>query len=169
VRRPASPIRPPPAAVLLRNDLFVTSAAQISALVVASLAAAGAAFGGWRWYRVEPSRAFWALARSAQAAAGAQALVAGVLALGGFDPRDGLFWLYALLPVAVSFIGEQLRLASARTVLDARGLEDAPAMARLDEAGQRSVVLAIVRREMGVTTIALAVIAFLALRGLQTI
>jgi hypothetical protein len=147
----------------------VTSAAQISALVVASLAGAGALFGGWRWYRVEPSRGFWALARSAQVAAAAQALVAGALAVGGFDPADGLFWLYALLPVAVSFVAEQLRLASAQTVLDARGLEDAAAMTRLDEAGQRSVVLAIVRREMGVMAIALAVIAFLALRGLQTV
>ena len=30
-----------------------------------------------------------------------QALVAGVLAALGFDPADGLYWLYALLPVAV--------------------------------------------------------------------
>jgi hypothetical protein len=109
------------------------------------------------------------LARAAQAAAGAQALLAGVLALGGFDPADGLFWLYALLPVVVSFVAEQLRLASGQSVLDARGLEDAAAVGRLDEAAQRSVVLAIVRREMGVMAIALAVIAFLALRGLQTV
>jgi hypothetical protein len=147
----------------------VTSVAQISALAVASLAGTGALLGGWRWYRVEPSRAFWALARSAQAAAAAQAPVTGVLALAGFDPADGLFWLYALLPVVVSFVAEQLRLASAQAVLDARGLKDTAAMARLDEAAQRSVVLAIVRREMGVMAIALAVIAFLALRGLQTI
>jgi hypothetical protein len=147
----------------------LTSAAQISALVVASLAGVGALFGAWRWYRVEPSRGFWVLARSAQAAAATQALVAGALAVAGFDPAEGLFWLYALLPVAVSFVAEQLRLASAQTVLDARGLEDAAAMARLDDAGQRSVVLAIVRREMGVMAIALAVIAFLALRGLQTV
>jgi hypothetical protein len=42
-------------------------------------------------------------------------------------------------------------------------------MEDLDEAGQRSVVRAIVRREMGVVTVGLAVVAFLALRGLQTI
>jgi hypothetical protein len=145
------------------------SAAQISAIMVASLAGAGALLGVWRWYRVEPSRGFWILARFAQVAAAAQALVAGALAVGGFDPAENLFWLYALLPVAVSFVAEQLRLASAQTVLDARGLEDAAEMARLDEAGQRSVVLAIVRREMGVMAIALTVIAFLALRGLQTV
>ena len=136
---------------------------------MAILSALAAVLGAWRWYRVEPSRAFWALARSAQAAAGAQAVVAGVLAASGFEPADGLFWLYALLPVAVSFVAEQLRLASAQTVLDARDLENARAMERLDEAGRRSVVRAIVRREMGVVTIRLIVVAFLALRGLQTV
>ena len=147
----------------------MTTAAQISSVLLAALAALAALVGGWRWYRVEASAAFWALARCAQAAAGVQALLAGVLALAGFDPADGLFWLYALLPIAVSFVAEQLRLASAQTVLDARGLPDSAAVGALDEAGQRSVVLAIVRREMGVMAIALAVVAVLALRGLQTL
>jgi hypothetical protein len=148
---------------------LLTTAAQISAVVLATLTALAALLGTWRWYRVEPSRAFWALARCAQAAAGAQALVAGVLAVGGFEPADGLFWLYALLPVAVSFVAEQLRLASAQTVLDARGIEDAHAVGRLEPVAQRSVVLAIVRREIGVMAITMAVIAFLALRTLGTI
>ena len=147
----------------------MTTAAQISAVVLATLTTLAALLGSWRWYRVEPSRAFWALARSAQAAAGAQALVAGVLALGGFEPADGLFWLYALLPVAVSFVAEQLRLASAQTVLDARGIGDAQAVGQLERVAQRSVVLAIVRREIGVMAVTMAVIAFLALRGLATI
>ena len=141
----------------------------MAAAATALLASLAAAFGAWRWYRVDPPGAFWPLARAAQVAAAAQALVAGVLAVAGFDPRDGLYWLYALLPVAVSFVAEQLRLASAQTVLDARGLENARAMERLDEAGRRSVVRAIVRREMGVVAIGLAVVAFLALRGLTTI
>ena len=147
----------------------MTTAAQIAAVGLATLAALAALLGAWRWYRVEPSRAFWALARSGQVAAGVQAVVAGVLALSGFEPADGLFWLYALLPVAVSFGAEQLRLASAQTVLDARGIEDAQAVGRLAQAAQRSVVLAIVRREIGVMAIAMGVIAFLALRGLATI
>jgi hypothetical protein len=148
---------------------FLSTAAQIAAVAVAILSALAAVLGAWRWYRVEPSRTFWALTRSAQAAAGAQALVAGVLAASGFAPADGLFWLYALLPVAVSFVAEQLRLASAQTVLDARGIEDAQAVGRLERTAQRSVVLAIVRREIGVMAVAMAVIAFLALRGLATI
>ena len=147
----------------------MTTAAQISAVGLATLTALAAVVGSWRWYRVEPSRAFWAVARAAQAAAGAQALLAGVLALNGFEPADGLFWLYALLPVAVSFVAEQLRLASAQTVLDARGIEDSRAVGQLEQAAQRSVVLAIVRREIGVMTVTMGVIAFLALRGLATV
>ena len=97
-----------------------------------------------------------------------QAAVAGVLAALGFDPADGLYWLYALLPVVVSFVAEQLRIAAAQAVLDARDLPDAKAVGRLDEAGQRSVVLAIVRREMGVMAAAAVVIAFLAARAWGT-
>ena len=147
----------------------MTTAAQIAAVATALCALLAAAVGAWRWYRVEAPGAFWPLARTAQAVAAAQAVVAGGLVVMGFDPADGLYWLYALLPVAVSFVGEQLRLASAQTVLDARDLEDAQAVGRLDQAGQRSVVLAIVRREMGDMTVAMGVIAFLALRGLETI
>jgi len=47
-------------------------------------------------------------------------------------------------------------------------LEDAQAVGRLDERGQRSVVLAIVRREIGVMALAALVVAFLALRAYGT-
>jgi hypothetical protein len=53
-------------------------------------------------------------------------------------------------------------------VLDDAGLESAQAVGELDEAGQRSVVLAIVRREMGVMTASAFVVAFLALRAWGT-
>ena len=146
----------------------MTQVAELFALVVVVTNAAAAVVGAWRWWTVEPSRAFWALCRAGQAAAVGLALCAGVLAALGFGPDDGLFWLYALLPVVVSYVAEQLRIVSAQTVLDARGLEDAAAMGRLDEPGQRSIVLAIVRREIGVMTIAAVAIAFLALRAWGT-
>src|SRR4051794_24802892 len=120
--------------------------AAAAALVTAAVNVIAGLFGAWRWWTVAPSRAFWVLARAGQAAAVALAAAAGVAAATGFRPADGLFWLYALLPVAVGFVAEQLRAASAQTVLDARGLEDARAVGRLDEAGQRSVVVAILRR-----------------------
>ena len=38
----------------------------------------------------------------------------GVLAASGRHATDKLFYLYALLPIAVSFVAEQLRIASAQ-------------------------------------------------------
>jgi hypothetical protein len=72
------------------------------------------------------------------------------------------------VPVAVGFVAEQLRVVSAQTVLDARGIEDARALGRRPEAEQRSVVVAILRRETGVMALAALVICFLALRALGT-
>jgi hypothetical protein len=138
------------------------------ALVVAGVNGAAALWGGWRWWTVQPGRSVWVLVRAGQAVAVVLAVVAGIAAVTGFSPADGLFWLYALLPVAVGLVAEQFRAAAAQTVLDARDLEDAQAVGRLDEAGQRSVVLAILRREMGVMALAALVVAFLALRAYGT-
>jgi len=143
----------------------VRDVAVVAALATGVLNVLVALFGAWRWWQVEPSRAFWVLARAGQAAAVALALVAGVLALQGLEPADGLFWLYAVLPVAIGFFAEQLRLLSASSVLEQRGLPDAQAVGRLPEREQRSVVVAILRREMGVATLAAATVAFLALRA----
>ena len=143
--------------------------AQGLALLVAIVNGVAGLVSAWLWYRVEPRPWAWWLLRAGQAAAVAQAAGAGILALAGFDPDQGLYWLYALLPVAVGFVAEQLRLASAETVLEARGLEDAQAVGRLPEDEQRSVVLQIVRRELGVMAAAALVIAFLGLRAAGTL
>ncbi len=140
--------------------------ATLTALAAVVLNGIAGLYGSWRWWTVEPSRAFWILVRTGQAAAIVLALVAGVLYLTGARPDDGLFWLYAALPAAIGFFAEQFKLLSAQTVLDARGLADAKAVGTLPEAEQRSVVLQIVRREMGVMTLGALVAAFLALRAI---
>src|SRR4051812_12444883 len=127
----------------------MADAIAAAALATAALNAVAGLFGAWRWWIVAPSRAFWVLARAGQAVAVVLAAVAGVAAATGFDPADGLFWLYALLPVAVGFVAEQFRAASAQTVLDARGLEDAQAVGRLDEAGAPAGVPAVPPRALG--------------------
>jgi hypothetical protein len=139
--------------------------AVIAALVTLVINGAASAYAGMAWWRVEAYPWVWPLIRAGHAAAGAQAALAGGLALAGYRPADGLYWLYALLPVAIGVIAEQLRIASAEQVLEQRGLEDARAVGTLPEADQRSVVLAIVRREIGVMALAALVVAFLALRA----
>jgi hypothetical protein len=139
--------------------------ATITALLAAVLNSVAGGVGAWLWWRVDPQPLAWPLIRAGQVASVALAAVAGGAYVSGSDPEDGLFWLYAVLPVVIGFFAEQFRLLSARTVLDARGLEDAAAVGSLPEAEQRSVVLAIVRRELGVMAVAAGVSAFLALRA----
>ena len=92
-----------------------------------------------------------------------------MLAVLAFDPEDGLYWLYALLPVAVGFFAEQLRIVAAEQVLERLGLEGAAAVRELPEERQRSVVVSILRREMGVMTLAALVVCFLAVRAVETL
>jgi hypothetical protein len=54
---------------------------------------------------------------------------------------------------------------SAEQVLENRELPDAQAVGALPEAEQRSVVVAIMRRELGVMALAALVVAFLSLRA----
>jgi hypothetical protein len=139
--------------------------AEIAAWAALAANAVAGAYAGWRWWQVRPSGAVWPLLRAGQAVAVVQALVAGVLFATGYEPGDGLYWLYALLPIAIGLIAEQLRIASAEQVLENRGLENAQAMKALSEGEQRSIVLSIVRREVGVVALAAGVVAFLALRA----
>jgi hypothetical protein len=138
------------------------------AAVLAALSAAAALIGASAWWQVRPVQAFWIVLRASQAAAVALALTAGVAAAAGRRPDDGLFWVYALTPVVVNFVAEQLRAVSAQAVLDARGLESAQAVGALSDTEQHSIVMAILRREVGVMTLTAAVVCFLALRAIGT-
>lgn len=146
----------------------MTSAVALAALGVAALNGVSGLFGAWSWHRQDPSRAFWALLRIGQVAALLFAAGVGALAAGGRRSNDGLFYLYALLPLAVAFVAEQLRVAAAQTVLDQRGLADAHAVGELAEAEQHAVVAAIVRRETGIMALSALVVVFLALRAAET-
>jgi hypothetical protein len=143
----------------------MTSFHSILGLVVAGAFAVAAALGWWGWRSGGTSPWFWRALRGAQALYLVYLAVAAVRFFSGEKPRDSLYWIYALLPLAVSFIAEQLRISSAQTVLDARDLEDAKAVGRLPADEQRAVVVAILRREIGVMAVAALVIAGLMLRA----
>lgn len=141
---------------------------EVLAGVLVAFAGGAALIGAWAWWQVREMRAFWVVLRMAQAAAVGLAVAGGVAAALGHRPADGLFWVYALVPVGVGVVAEQLRIVSAQTVLDARGLADARALGERPEAEQRSVVVAILRRETGVMALAAGVICFMALRAIGT-
>jgi hypothetical protein len=146
----------------------VNSAVVWGGVAVAALNAPAALYGGWCWHEGVQSRAFWVLLRVGQLAVLVYVLAIGVLAAAGHYSSERLFYLYALLPVAVAFIAEQFRVASAQSVLDQRGLEGAGAVAGLPESEQREIVATVLRREMGVMALSAVVIVFLALRAAAT-
>src|ERR1700742_1084774 len=98
------------------------------ALAVAALNAVAGLLGGWRWYECRHSRGFWIVLRCGQVAALLYALAVGVVAAAGYSASDELFYLYALLPLAIGFVAEQLRVASAQTILHRHDLPDAQAV-----------------------------------------
>lgn len=151
----------------------MTSAVVAGALVVAALNTIPGLLGGWMWHWGDPADqrmagAFWVLLRVGQGSALTLAIAVGSLAAAGKRPSEGLFYLYALLPLAVAFVAEQLRVASAQTILDQRGLEGAAAVGELPDSEQRVLVAAIVRREIGVMALSALVVVFLALRAAGT-
>jgi hypothetical protein len=144
------------------------SVAVALALITLVFNAIAALIGAWSWYRFESPQAFWLTLRAGQGAAVAQALFAGIAFVSGARPDDGLYWLYAVLPVAVGFLAEQLRLTVAHAELDRRGLPDAQAAGALPETEQQLLVRSILHRELGIMAISAAVVCFLALRALGT-
>jgi hypothetical protein len=131
------------------------------------LVSATAVWGAWCWYRVRASPLFWRLLRTGQAVIVLQVALGGVLLLMG-QKESNLHLIYGLLPLLVSFMAEQLRIASAQAVLDARGHESAEAVGRLPEEQQRLVVVSIMQRELGVMVLAAIVIVVLLARAAGT-
>ena len=139
----------------------------VGTIAIAVNAAAGL-YGAWLWWRVTPSSAwFWRLLRAGQAVVVIQAALGGVLEL-THHKAPGLHVLYGILPLLVAFIAEQLRLAAAHMVLDARGYESAQQVGELPEAEQRSIVVGILRREVGVMTLSALVVVGLLARAAGT-
>jgi hypothetical protein len=120
--------------------------------------------GAWQWWRSTPGRRFWRVLRIGQAFT-ALAAIDGLLVLATGKDLPELHLVYGLTPLGVSFLAEQLRLASADSVLQARDLESAQDMRGLDDAAQHEIVTAIVLREMAVMAASALVVAVLGLRA----
>ena len=125
-------------------------------------------YGSWLWWRFEPQRkSFWFVLRAAQAVVVIEAALGGVLEL-EHHKAPSIHLIYGLLPLVVAVIAEQLRIASAQTVLEARGLDSAVAVGELPPEEQQSIVVAILRREIGVMALAALVIVGLLARAAGT-
>jgi hypothetical protein len=134
-----------------------------AALIAVNLAAG--LWGLWGWWRRRHAPGFWPLLRIGQGLVVLQAADGAILLVMGRDLPE-LHLIYGLVPLGVSFIAEQLRLAAADTVLAQRGLEGRPDVEALPEREQRDLVRAILRREMGVMAASALVVAALGARAL---
>ena len=136
---------------------------------IASIALIGGAavWGIYCWQRVRQGRTFWWLLRAGQAAIVIEAVLGGIQELTGKHASE-LHLIYGLVPIAVSFVAEQLRIASAQMVLDGRGIESAAGVGELDRDEQQVVVLSIVQRELGVMVLAAIVMTVLLARAAGT-
>jgi hypothetical protein len=138
----------------------------VGVLAIGLTGAAGV-YGAWCWWRVRSSPWFWRLLRAGQFAIVLEAALGGVLILLG-RKASGLHVIYGLLPIAVSFFAEQLRIASAQMVLDSHDYESAADVGKLPQEEQNAVVVSILQREMGVMVIAAVVIVVLLARAAGT-
>ena len=116
-------------------------------------------WGGYAWYREQPSAGFWYLLRVAQATMVLQALIGSILLLTGHEAVDGLHYLYGVLPVFVSMLAEAARAGAGERELEGIDFDALP------PDRQRLVALAIFRRETGIMAVSALVVFALALRA----
>ena len=132
-----------------------------------TLNAVAALFGGWCWFRGQPSRWFWRVLRTGQIMVVVEVVLGGVLKLTGHK-ASGLHVLYGVLPLLVAIFAEQLRAATAQMVLDSRGFESNEEVGDLPADDQRSLVTAILQREIGVMALSAVVVVVLLARAAAT-
>ncbi len=137
-------------------------------IVVGSLAialnAGALVWGGTCWYRRQPSTVFWRLLRAGQAFVVLEAILGGIWIATGRKVTE-LHVIYGLLPIFVAFMAEQLRVSAAQMTLDKRGFLSPKDVGKLPADEQRQIVVAIVRREIGVMTLSVLVTLVLIARA----
>jgi hypothetical protein len=128
--------------------------------VIATNLVAGV-WGGVGWLRREPAVGFWYALRVAQAAVVAQVVLGTILLM--LDHRtDDLHYLYGALPLLVALLAEAVRAGAAERELTGLDFDALP------KDRQRSIALAIVRRETGIMAVSALIVLFLALRAAGT-
>ena len=120
------------------------------------------AWGGVAWLRDNASIAFWYLLRAAQVSVFIQVMLGSLLVVTGHEAADGLHYVYGVLPLPISLLAEAARTGAAEREIGELEFETLPG----DQ--QRTIALAIVRREMGTMTVSCLVIFLLALRAAGT-
>jgi hypothetical protein len=90
-----------------------------------------------------------------------QVLLGALLLISGREADDALHYMYGTSPLLVNLFAEGMRVGAAQREIGDRDFET------LDAGEQRRIALRIVRREMGVMTIAALLVFAFAVRAAQ--
>jgi hypothetical protein len=144
---------------ICRRVLAVHVATGIAVLATSLLAGL---WGGIAWLRHRPAVGFWYVLRAMQVLVVLQIAFGSILLLSGRNAPSGLHYLYGVLPLIVSLVGEAIRAGVAEHELEGLDFDALP------RERQRAVALAVSRRETGAMAVAALVIFLLALRAAAT-
>jgi heme A synthase len=128
---------------------------------VLALNAAAALWGAAAWFARRASVSFWYLLRVAQGSVILQVLLGALLLISGREASDALHYMYGTSPLLVNLFAEGMRVGAAQREIGERDFE------ALEAVEQRRIALRIVRREMGVMTIAALLVVAFAVRAAQ--
>jgi ABC-type phosphate transport system auxiliary subunit len=119
-------------------------------------------WGAVAWGANRASVWFWYVLRAAQVSVVVQVLLGAVLLIAGREAADGIHYMYGTAPLVVNLFAEGMRAGAAqREVPEDVEFESLPATE------QRTIALRIVRREMGIMTVAALLIVAFAIRAAQ--
>jgi len=139
----------------------LTEVHLVVGVVVLALNAAAALWGAAAWLARRASVGFWYLLRAAQGSVIVQVLLGALLLISGREAEDGLHYMYGTFPLLVNLFAEGMRVGAATREIGERDFET------LDAGEQRRIALRIVRREMGVMTVAALLVVAFSLRAAQ--
>jgi hypothetical protein len=130
-------------------------------VAVIALNVVAGVWGAAAWFGRRASVRFWPVLRAAQGTVIAQVVLGALLLIGGKEAKDGIHYMYGSLPLLVNLFAEGMRVGAAQREIGERDFES------LGREEQRETALAIVRREMGIMTVAALLVAALSFRAAQ--
>jgi hypothetical protein len=134
----------------------------VAGVAVMVLNLAAAIWGAVAWATNRASVSFWYVLRGAQASIVVQVVLGAVLLAAGREATDGWHYMYGTAPLVVNLFAEGMRIGAAQ-----REVPDDIEFDALPAGDQRAIALRIVRREMGIMTLACLLIVAFAVRAAQ--
>ena len=119
-------------------------------------------WGAVAWLTDRASLYFWYFLRAAQVSVVFQVLVGLTLLALGYTAEDPIHYMYGSAPLLVNLFAEGMRAGAAQREIPA-GVE----FESLGTSEQRTIALRIVRREMGIMTVATLLIVAFVVRAAQ--